>query len=125
MKRTKMLKKNYEFNKVFSKGKYFSGKTIEAFILNNGYKSNYLGLAISRKAGHAYQRNRVKRLIRENYKNIEEKLKYGYNMVILLKKKSDISQVEFHQIEKDMYEIFEKAQIIGNDENEENFNKNN
>ena len=61
MKKTKMLKKNYEFSNVFSKGKYYSGKEIEAFILNNGQKSNYLGLAISSKAGHAYQRNRVKR----------------------------------------------------------------
>ena len=35
MKKTKMLKKNYEFRKVLSKGKYFSGKNIEAFIKEN------------------------------------------------------------------------------------------
>lgn len=32
MKKTKMLKKNYEFRTVLSKGKYFSGKYVEAFI---------------------------------------------------------------------------------------------
>ena len=32
MKKTKMLKKNYEFKKILSKGTYYSGKNIEVFI---------------------------------------------------------------------------------------------
>ena len=73
MKKTKMLKKNYEFSNVFSKGSYYSGEVIEAFILNNGEKNfNYLGLAISSKAGHAVQRNRIKRLLRENFYNFRQ-----------------------------------------------------
>ena len=67
-----MLKKNYEFKKVLTKGKYYSGKNIEAFIIKNNSKYNFLGLAISVKSGKAVKRNHVKRLIRENYKNIEE-----------------------------------------------------
>ena len=38
MKKTKMLKKNYEFRKVLSKGKYYSGKNIEAYVLENNKK---------------------------------------------------------------------------------------
>ena len=50
MKKTKMLKKNYEFRKVLSKGKYYSGKNIEAYVLENNKKDcNFLGLAISVK----------------------------------------------------------------------------
>ena len=41
MKKTKMLKKNYEFRKVLSKGKYYSGKYIETFILENKRNFNY------------------------------------------------------------------------------------
>lgn len=125
MKKTKMLKKNYEFKAIFSKGKYYSGKTVEAFILNNKGNVNYLGLAVSRKNGHAYQRNRVKRLIRENYYRFEEKITSGNSIVFLWKKKVNIKQADFHQIEKDMSDIFSKAEIIGINENEENFNKTN
>ena len=40
MKKTKMLKKNYEFKYVLSKGKYFSGKYIEAFIKEKEQKDD-------------------------------------------------------------------------------------
>lgn len=103
-----MLKKNYEFSNVFSKGKYCSGEAIEAFILNNRQKSNYLGLAISSKSGHAYQRNKLKRFIRENYKDIEDKVPLGISIVFLLKKKTDIDEVDFYQVKKDMQKILEK-----------------
>ncbi len=112
MKKTKMLKKNYEFSNIFSKGKYYSGQTIEAFILNNKENLNYLGLAISVKSGHAYQRNKVKRLLRENYRQMEEHIEYGYSIIFLWKKKSEISQANFQQIKKDMIEIFQKAKIM-------------
>ena len=107
-----MLKKNYEFSRVFSKGTYFGASQIEAFILNNNQNQNYLGLAISSKAGHAYQRNRLKRLIRENYKNLEEYLIEGISVVFLLRKNINISEVNFNGIKEDMKKIFEKAQII-------------
>ena len=35
MKKTKMLKKNYEFKNIISKGKYYSGKNIEKNIIKN------------------------------------------------------------------------------------------
>ena len=112
MKNTKMLKKNYEFTKVFSKGKYYSGKTIEAFILNNRTKSNYLGLAISVKAGHAYQRNRLKRLIRENYYCIENTIISGISIVFLLKKKVNIDEVNYYQVKEDIQKILNKANLL-------------
>ena len=112
MKKTKMLKKNYEFNIVFSKGKYYSGKTIEAFILNNDQNCNYLGLAVSTKSGKAYQRNRVKRLLRENYYKIENNVKNGITVVFLWKKKIDINSADYYQIESDMLKIFESSQSL-------------
>ena len=112
MKKTIMLKKNYEFSKVFSKGTYYSGEVIEAFILNSGKEINYLGLAISSKAGHAYQRNRLKRLLRENYRNLEENIITGISVVFLLKKHIDIASVDFYQVKNDMNTIFKKSKSI-------------
>ena len=112
MKKTKMLKKNYEFKKVLSKGKYYSGQNIDAFIKDNNKNYNFLGLAISVKTAKAVKRNKIKRLIRENYRLNEQKILNGYSIVFLWKKKSDIENATFNNIKKDMLKIFDKAEII-------------
>ena len=112
MKKTEMLKKNYEFKQVLSKGKYYSGKYIEAFILKNNKNKNFLGLAISSKLAKANKRNYIKRIIRENYKNNEENIKNGQSIVFLLKKKADIESANFYNIKKDILTIFDRAGIF-------------
>ena len=107
-----MLKKNYEFSNILSKGNYYSGRMIEAFIIENRTNYNYLGLAISKKNGFAYLRNRAKRLIKECYRIHEEEIIKNCSVIFLWKKKSDIKLANFHQIEKDMLKIFEKAEIV-------------
>ena len=110
MEKTKMLKKNYEFKNVFSKGKYYSGKYIEAFVIEKKeYFKNLLGIAISVKIGKATKRNHIKRLIRENYKNLENSIKTGYIFVFLWKKKVDIKNANYINIKIDMEKIFEKV----------------
>ena len=113
MKKTIMLKKNYEFKNVLSKGKYFSGFCIEAFILKNNNKDkNKLGIAISTKIGKATKRNHIKRLIRESYKVLEKDIFSGYSIVFLWKKSIDIKKANYKNVKKDMKKIFDKAGIF-------------
>ena len=55
MKKTKMLKKNYEFKKVLSKGKYYSGRNIEAFIKDNNKNYVRIFLCFFTKILQTYQ----------------------------------------------------------------------
>ena len=64
------------------------------------------------KYGKAYQRNRIKRLLRENYRNIAGSLKKGYNIVFLVKKNTEVRNIDFYSINEDMYNIFNKAKLI-------------
>lgn len=114
MKKTKMLKKNYEFKRVLSKGKYYTGKNIEVFIQKNNKKINYIGLAISAKVSKAVMRNKIKRLIRENYKEFEDHLNCGYNIVFLWKKQVSTDNAKYNEIKSDFIEIFDKANMIKN-----------
>ena len=107
MKKTEMLKKNYEYKRVLTKGKYYSGKYIEAFIKTNNNNKNFLGIAIGVKIAKA-----VKRLIRENYKNLEEKVNSGNTVVFLWKKKIDIKNANYKNIKQDMEDIFHKSKLF-------------
>ena len=102
MKKMYTLKKNYEFRKVFNRGKFFGSNTIEAFIIENRKRYNRIGIAISSKLFKATKRNKIKRLIRENYKNNKENMEQGYDIVFLWNKKTTIEEAEYHNIEKSM-----------------------
>lgn len=112
MKKTVMLKKNYEFRKVLSKGKYYSGEYIEALILPNSKGKNAIGIAVNTKLGSAVERNKIKRLFRESYYKFEEYLKDGQEIVFLWKKKMPIENATLNNIKSDMQNIFDKAKIF-------------
>ena len=116
MKKTEMLKKNYEFKTVLSKGKFFEGKEIEIFILKNNKKRNFLGIAIGTKNGKAFQRNKAKRIIRECYTKLENRIVDGNSIVILMNKNFCIEDMKFSEVFEEMKNIFEKAKILKEEE---------
>ena len=107
-----MLKKNYEFKKVLTHGKCFSGKYLIVFVEKNKcFGSNFLWLAISSKVAKAVGRNRLKRLIRESYSIEESKICDGYSIVFLWNKKQSPKCVSFLDICQDLKKIFLKAKL--------------
>ena len=120
-----MLKKNYEFKNVLTKGKYYGGKQIEAFVLKNNKPFVMLGIAVSKKVGNSVSRNRIKRLIKENYRLLEKDVKEKNSLVILWKKNVGKEQANFYTIKEDMYYILKKAEMIQGHKNEKNINYNN
>ena len=108
MKRTIKLKRNYEFKKVLDKGKYFSGRYLDCYISKSTEDINKIGIAIGVKITNAVNRNRIKRLILENYRLIENELK----LVFLWKKKIDVEEATFENIKNDLEIIFKKAGLL-------------
>ena len=106
-----MLKKNYEFKTVLTKGKCFKEEGIEIFIFKNNKKRNFLGFAISTKKGKAVQRNRAKRIIRECYKNLENQITEGNSFVILLNRNYKIEDITYTLVLEEMRKIFKNANI--------------
>lgn len=83
MKKTVALKKNYEFVRIYKKGKFFPGKYIVIYILKNRFGINRLGITANKKVGKSVRRNRAKRLIRESYRFYEEFVPSGLDVVFV------------------------------------------
>ncbi len=112
MRKIETLKKNYEFKYVLSKGKYYRGRVLTIYLKNNNKEKNVIGIAVNTKSGKAVKRNHAKRLIRENYRIIKKELKQGNNIVFLLNKNIEINKLDFFDIQKDMIDIFNKANLF-------------
>lgn len=107
----KTLKKNFEFKNVLTKGKFYNGKYIELFVLKNKKNNNFIGIAVQKKIAKAVGRNRIKRLIKENYRLLEIEIKEGYDIVILWKKNIHADVASFNIIREDMLKLFERADL--------------
>ena len=112
------IKDSKDFQKVINKGKWFGGDYLSTYFLQNGDKSNYIGLAIGKKAGKAYKRNRIKRLIKASYTELENRIKHGYSIVFIWKIKAKYEEISYDGIYKDLKKAFKKAGIL--DENDNN-----
>lgn len=112
MRKIKTLKKNYEFQNVLSKGKFYVGKQITIYIKKNNLEENVVGIAVSTKACNAVKRNRIKRLIRENYRLIKKELKVGNNIVFLWNKREEANHADFYIIKEDMQKLLKRADLL-------------
>ena len=112
MKNKIMIKKNYEFKTLFSKGKFYYGDFIHMYIKKGNSSINKFGIAISKKQGKAVKRNRIKRLIRENYKNFESRIEKGTQILIIINKEKNIEEITFKDIENNFLRTLKKSDIL-------------
>ena len=122
MRKFNTLKKNYEFKRVLNKGKYYYGKYIQFFIIKNNRGINRIGIAVSSKIAGAVKRDKIKRLIRENYRIfIKDKILKGYDFIFVWNKNKNPDEANYYEIKKDFDNIFKRTGILIN---EKNINKN-
>lgn len=112
MRKIKTLKKNYEFKNVLKRGKFYIGKQISIYVLKNNKKSNVIGVAVGIKQCGAVKRNRIKRLIRENYRLIKDDLRQGYDIVFLWNKKGESEEADYYIIKNDIIKLLQKANLL-------------
>ena len=105
-----MLKKNYEFKNVLTRGKYYGGKQIEIFVLKNKKPFVMLGIAVSKKVGNSVIRHRVKRLIKESYRLQEEMFNSGLDIVVIARVTA--KDIGYHQIESSLLHLGGLQKII-------------
>ncbi len=88
MKHTVSIKKNHEFRRLYAKGKSAVSPVMAIYCRKNGRAENRLGLTTGVKLGHAVERNRVRRRLREIYRLHEGELRTGWDLVIAARVKA-------------------------------------
>lgn len=109
MKNTQSLKLNRDFRRAYKGESYVGGFTV-VYVRKNKYTFNRLGLTVGKSVGKAVMRNRMKRLMRESYRLIEDKIGTGYDFIIVARNRA-IGKTQ-SQIQKDIEFSMRKAGLV-------------
>lgn len=82
------LKKNYEFKRLYNKGKSAVTPYLVVYCMKNGRTECRLGYTVSVKIGKAVVRNRVRRRLREVYRLNSDKVRSGFDIIIVARTKA-------------------------------------
>lgn len=101
------LKKEKDFQAVFSKGKRIFSDSLTLIYLKS--EEMKVGFAVSKKHGGSVKRNRIKRLLRESFRSFTILKRQNFFFVFIPKIKDDYSLEIFT---KDMKYVLKKGNFL-------------
>jgi len=110
MRYTTSLTKNYEFKRLYNKGRNAASKCAVIYCAKNGSTDNKLGITVSTKLGGAVQRNRIRRRLKEIYRLNEHSLRTGYNIVLVARMRSRYAG--WNELETSVLSLFNKLGLL-------------
>ena len=110
VKFSESLKKNYEFRRLYAKGKSASTPLLVVYVRRNGRERNRLGITVGTKVGKAVIRNRVRRRLKEIYRLHECALRAGQDIVVVARVRS--REASYQALERDFLALCARLGLL-------------
>ena len=91
------VKKYFDFKKAYDKGKSFGNRNLILYVRKNNLDYSRMGITISKKTGKAVIRNKIKRQMKEIYRNYESNIKEGYDLIFIVRR--NVPDISFKDLE--------------------------
>jgi ribonuclease P protein component len=111
LKKEFRLRKQRDFERVFKKGFYFSEKLLALKLVNNDLQISRFGIIVSNKVSKkASKRNRIKRLLRESIRSLQNDIKPGFDCVFVAR--SEIIDKDFKEVKLSVEKLFKRSGLL-------------
>ena len=111
------LKLNHIFRRLYRKGQSAANGYLVLYCRKNGSRQNRIGLTVGAKLGHAVDRNRLRRRLREIYRLHEGQFARGYDIVVVAR--TAAMQAPYRQLEGAYLRLAGKLGIYAQEAREE------
>ncbi|MEE0945111.1 MAG: ribonuclease P protein component [Clostridia bacterium] len=113
MKFTESITENRIYRQMYNRAQNIVCRNIVVYLRRNRFGINRLGLTCTKTVGKAVERNRAKRLMKEAYRLNEEKLKKGFDFIIVARTRA--KDASFAEVEKDFLYAAHKLSFLSED----------
>ena len=110
MKHTVSLKMNYEFKRLYAKGRSCVAPCVVVYCRKNRGASNRLGITVRTKVGKAVVRNRVRRRLKEIYRLNEQRMRLGYDIVIVARVRA--VNISYAELSASVMKAFKTLELL-------------
>lgn len=104
-----ILRRKDDFDSVYKKGKSVADRYTVLFYKRNGLSYNRIAFLASKKVGNSVERNRARRLMRENYRFLKDDIASGYDIIFIAR--NSINGKKVYDVEKSMVNSISKAKL--------------
>jgi ribonuclease P protein component len=108
--KTLRMKRNTQFSYVFKKGQMFKAKGLMMIVAPKRYKTQKIGLVVTKKIGKSVVRNHVKRLIRESIRVHLSLISPTLDLIIVARQ--GVESATFQEINKTILELLKKSNAL-------------
>lgn len=110
MRYTTSMNRNFQFRRMYRSAASRADAYLVVYHRKNRGTENHLGITVSKKVGTAVVRNRVRRLIKENYRLYEEQIRQGYDFVIVARMRA--AGADFFHIQSSLLSLFSSCGLM-------------
>ena len=107
MLKPNVLRKKKDFSAIYNKGKSVGERYVVLFYRKNNLEFNRTAFLASKKVGNSVSRNRARRLMKESYRDLEESLKSGYDLIWIAR--NTICNLKCADVKKSMEAAIKKS----------------
>lgn len=104
------LKKNWEYRRVYRHGRALFGRRVVLYFCPNRVGKSRIGFSISKKVGKSVQRNRIKRVFKEAFRQHYWQIREGYDLVIVARKGA--VGLSFDQACEELLKLCRKGKLL-------------
>ena len=109
--RYRVLNKNWQFNRVYGRGKSYVHPHVVLYVAKNRVGYTRIGLTATKKVGHAVQRNRARRVMRAALCEHLSQNVGGYDIILVAR--GQTPRLKSTQLSKTLGKLFAKAGLPG------------
>lgn len=108
--RSQRIRKNRDYRRIYRKGRRFSNRAGLVYVVKSGQAETRIGFVATKKIGHAFARNRAKRLMKEVFRLHQHELAPHQEAVLLAG--TFLTHATYREAEKALLSLWRKAGMM-------------